>query len=70
MTAQSTDKTSNAPTSSYVETESEARARRSVHVVGAVIILLTMVGVFFLVISVVSVFGLRWLERRYGRIER
>lgn len=47
MTAQSTDKTSNAPTSSYVETESEARARRSVHVVGAVIILLTMVGVIW-----------------------
>ena len=31
---------------------------------------MTMVGVFFLVISIVSVFGLRWLERRYGRIER
>ena len=31
---------------------------------------MTMVGVFFLVISIVSVFGLRWLERRYGRVER
>ena len=31
---------------------------------------MTMVGVFFLVISIISVFGLRWLERRYGRIER
>ena len=31
---------------------------------------ITMVGVFFLVISIISVFGLRWLERRYGRIER
>jgi polar amino acid transport system permease protein len=29
---------------------------------------MTLVGVFFLVISVISVFGLRWLERRYGRI--
>lgn len=31
---------------------------------------MTMVGAFFLVISIISVFGLRWLERRYGRIER
>lgn len=31
---------------------------------------ITLVGVFFLVISLVSVFGLRWLERRYGRVER
>ncbi|MFC5385534.1 ectoine/hydroxyectoine ABC transporter permease subunit EhuD [Aquamicrobium segne] len=31
---------------------------------------MTMVGVFFLVISIISVFGLRWLERRYGRVER
>ncbi|MEI5680585.1 ectoine/hydroxyectoine ABC transporter permease subunit EhuD [Mesorhizobium sp. CGMCC 1.15528] len=29
---------------------------------------ITMVGVFFLVISLISVFALRWLERRYGRI--
>ena len=29
---------------------------------------MTLVGVFFLVISLISVFGLRWLERRYGRI--
>jgi polar amino acid transport system permease protein len=29
---------------------------------------MTLVGVFFLVISLLSVFGLRWLERRYGRI--
>jgi polar amino acid transport system permease protein len=29
---------------------------------------LTMVGVFFLVISLISVFGVRYLERRYGRI--
>ncbi|GGK21954.1 ectoine/hydroxyectoine ABC transporter permease subunit EhuD [Salinarimonas ramus] len=29
---------------------------------------MTMVGVFFLVISLISVFGLRWLERRYGRV--
>lgn len=28
---------------------------------------MTLVGVFFLVISLVSVAGLRWLERRYGR---
>ena len=28
-----------------------------------------MVGAFFLVISLISVFALRWLERRYGRIE-
>ncbi len=31
---------------------------------------MTMVGVIFLVISLISVFGLRWLERRYGRIEQ
>lgn len=31
---------------------------------------ITLVGAFFLVISIVSVFGLRWLERRYGRVER
>lgn len=31
---------------------------------------MTMVGVFFLTVSIVSVFGLRWLERRYGRVER
>ncbi|MDJ0931873.1 ectoine/hydroxyectoine ABC transporter permease subunit EhuD [Breoghania sp.] len=30
---------------------------------------MTLVGVFFLTISLLSVFGLRWLERRYGRIE-
>ena len=30
---------------------------------------MTLVGVFFLVISLVSVFGLRWLEHRYGRID-
>ena len=30
---------------------------------------ITMVGAFFLAISLVAVFGLRWLERRYGRIE-
>ena len=30
---------------------------------------ITMVGVFFLVISLIAVFGLRWLERRYGRME-
>lgn len=29
---------------------------------------MTMVGVMFLAVSVVSVIGLRWLERRYGRI--
>jgi polar amino acid transport system permease protein len=29
---------------------------------------MTLVGLFFLAISVISVFGLRWLERRYGRI--
>ncbi|PZO68149.1 MAG: ectoine/hydroxyectoine ABC transporter permease subunit EhuD [Paracoccus denitrificans] len=28
---------------------------------------MTMVGVFFLVISLISVVALRWLERRYGR---
>jgi polar amino acid transport system permease protein len=31
---------------------------------------MTLVGAFFLVISLVSVLLLRWLERRYGRIER
>lgn len=31
---------------------------------------MTLVGAFFLVISLLSVFLLRWLERRYGRIER
>lgn len=31
---------------------------------------MTLVGAFFLAISLVSVFLLRWLERRYGRIER
>lgn len=31
---------------------------------------MTMVGVFFLIISIISVFGLRWLEHRFGRIER
>ena len=31
---------------------------------------MTLVGVFFLVISLCSVVVLRWLERRYGRIER
>lgn len=30
---------------------------------------ITLVGAFFLVISLISVFGLRWLERRYGRID-
>jgi polar amino acid transport system permease protein len=30
---------------------------------------ITLVGAFFLVISLVSVVLLRWLERRYGRIE-
>ena len=29
---------------------------------------MTIVGAFFLIISLISVFGLRWLERRYGRI--
>ena len=28
---------------------------------------MTLVGVFFLIISLISVAGLRWLERRYGR---
>lgn len=46
MTSQTTDQTSDSA-NSYNETESEARARRSVHVVGAVIILLTMVGVIW-----------------------
>jgi polar amino acid transport system permease protein len=31
---------------------------------------MTLVGAFFLVISLFSVLLLRWLERRYGRIER
>lgn len=31
---------------------------------------ITLVGVFFLTISLISVVVLRWLERRYGRIER
>jgi polar amino acid transport system permease protein len=30
---------------------------------------ITLVGAFFLVISLFSVFILRWMERRYGRIE-
>ena len=30
---------------------------------------ITMVGAFFLVISLISVIGLRWLERRYGKID-
>jgi polar amino acid transport system permease protein len=30
---------------------------------------ITLVGAFFLVISLISVVGLRWLERRYGRID-
>jgi polar amino acid transport system permease protein len=30
---------------------------------------ITLVGAFFLVISLISVIGLRWLERRYGRID-
>ncbi len=29
---------------------------------------MTLVGVFFLVISLISVFGLRWLEERYARV--
>ncbi|MBV0890358.1 ectoine/hydroxyectoine ABC transporter permease subunit EhuD [Paracoccus sp. Z118] len=31
---------------------------------------MTLVGVFFLVISLISVVGLRWLERRFGRAPR
>ncbi len=31
---------------------------------------MTLVGVMFLIVSVISVIGLRWLERRYGRIGR
>ena len=27
---------------------------------------MTLVGVFFLIVSIISVFGLRWLERRFG----
>ncbi|MBZ9604639.1 ectoine/hydroxyectoine ABC transporter permease subunit EhuD [Phyllobacterium chamaecytisi] len=30
---------------------------------------ITLVGAFFLIISLISVVGLRWLERRYGRID-
>jgi polar amino acid transport system permease protein len=30
---------------------------------------MTLVGVFFLIISLFSVIVLRWLERRYGRVE-
>ncbi|MHA6685749.1 ectoine/hydroxyectoine ABC transporter permease subunit EhuD [Mesorhizobium sp. A556] len=30
---------------------------------------MTLVGVFFLIISLFSVIALRWLERRYGRVE-
>ena len=29
---------------------------------------MTMVGVMFLIVSVISVIGLRWLERHYGRV--
>ncbi|WP_309084635.1 ectoine/hydroxyectoine ABC transporter permease subunit EhuD [Chelativorans sp.] len=29
---------------------------------------ITLVGVFFLVISLISVIGLRWLEKRFGRV--
>ena len=29
-----------------------------------------MVGVMFLIVSVISVIALRWLERRYGGIGR
>ncbi|WJS84317.1 ectoine/hydroxyectoine ABC transporter permease subunit EhuD [Paracoccus sp. TOH] len=31
---------------------------------------MTLVGVMFLVVSLISVVALRWLERRYGRISR
>lgn len=31
---------------------------------------MTLVGVFFLVVSIISVVGLRWLERRFGRTAR
>lgn len=31
---------------------------------------MTMVGVMFLIVSVISVIGLRWLERRYGGTDR
>jgi polar amino acid transport system permease protein len=31
---------------------------------------ITLVGAFFLAISLVAVVLLRWLEHRYGRIER
>jgi polar amino acid transport system permease protein len=30
---------------------------------------MTLVGVFFLVISLISVVGLRWLEERYARMD-
>lgn len=30
---------------------------------------ITLVGAFFLIISIISVFGLRWMERRYGKVE-
>jgi polar amino acid transport system permease protein len=30
---------------------------------------MTLVGAFFLIISLFSVVLLRWLERRYGRVE-
>ena len=33
------------------------------------LLLKDMVGAFFLIISLFSVLLLRWLERRYGRIE-
>lgn len=29
---------------------------------------ITLVGAFFLVISLISVFGVRYLERRYGKV--
>lgn len=31
---------------------------------------MTMVGVMFLIVSIISVIGLRWLERRYGKAAR
>lgn len=30
---------------------------------------MTLVGVFFLVVSLISVLGLRWLEERYARMD-
>jgi polar amino acid transport system permease protein len=30
---------------------------------------MTLVGVFFLIMSLISVFFLRWLEERYSRVE-